>query len=253
MKTKLILIFLFFCAGHFFAQQTQVSIYQQRFDNYLNFKGALSPFVKIDQSGVKIFKDALSKKNDSPELLIYWEETATFINLVKTAGMDTLEAVMCRKGKNKWKEAELKRYGQNSKNIPSYTEQAPFTGKKIVIDPGHIAGNMDMARIEQKFLHFSKKNYPGLTADSIDIAEGILTYQTASILKKLLEEKGAEVFLSRGNNESTFGMTYADWLQKRKKNCIGQFKKHRRSKCYKVFFFNERQGSTIFLGLLQGL
>ncbi|MBS1646123.1 MAG: N-acetylmuramoyl-L-alanine amidase [Bacteroidetes bacterium] len=91
---------------------------------------------------------------------------------------------------------------------------------KIMIDPGHIAGTMDMARIEQKFLHFTRQAYPHLKRDSLDIAEGILTFQTAYILKKMLETKGFEVALTRQSNSTSFGCTYQEWIEKYKKKVL---------------------------------
>ena len=85
---------------------------------------------------------------------------------------------------------------------------------KVMIDPGHIAGNMGMARTEQKFLHFTKQHNSTLKQDSIDIAEGVLTYQTARILKHLLEEKGVTVGLTRKENSTSFGYSFEEWNKK---------------------------------------
>ncbi len=79
---------------------------------------------------------------------------------------------------------------------------------------------MEMARTEQKYLHFTKQNHAALKQDSIDVAEGKLTFETASILKAMLEEKGAKVILSRKENSTSFGYTYEYWLKTYKKKTL---------------------------------
>jgi N-acetylmuramoyl-L-alanine amidase len=93
------------------------------------------------------------------------------------------------------------------------TVQKPLEKVRIMIDPGHMAGNLNMAHLEQKYLHFTRGNYPALRQDSLDIAEGMLTWQTASILKKMLEEKGATVAFTRKENGTSFGCSYDEWFR----------------------------------------
>src|SRR3989344_2621612 len=100
----------------------------------------------------------------------------------------------------------------------------PLDGKKIVIDPGHIAGNAEMAFIEQKYLRFVKDSFPQLQVDSVKLQEGVLTHTTASILKKQLEEQGAVVVLTRGENKTVFGITYQEWIIKNKKSVLDSLK-----------------------------
>ncbi len=222
-KTKLagiVLLGIITSAG---AQQKNPGYYQRKFSTYLNFRGSLSAAVQIDRDGVKIMGGGQVRGRGG--LTIYWEEAEAFVQLTKTLAPDSMEALINRKASVRWDkkflEDAMKRIAQKE-NTRSFS----LSGKRIVLDPGHIAGNMDMARIEQKFLHFTKKNHEGLAVDSLDIVEGMLTWQTASILKKMLEEQGAEVFMSRGDNETCFGITYTQWVKTRKKTVLDSLKKN---------------------------
>lgn len=173
---------------------------KRRFDNYINYHGSLNTFVKISPQEITIGDSFVLKQTD-------WQKFAV---LLKSLPQDSLEKI--------YKDVSLLK---KTTIPPSRKEkQKDLQGIRIMIDPGHMAGNMQMARTEQKFLHFEKRNYPALQKDSVDIAEGMLTFQTASILKKMLEEKGAEVKLTRKDNHTSFGHSYEDWLKKHKQKTL---------------------------------
>ncbi len=181
--------------------------YQQiknRFDNYLNYHGSLNARVQIESNKIIFYNQQkqivfILLKDD-------WQKMAM---LLKTLPQDSLEKIFTN-------ESTLSNY-----KIPAINStKKNLSELKIMIDPGHIAGNMSMAHIEQKFLHFTKQNYPALKQDSVDIAEGILTFQTASILKKMLEEKGITVALTRQENGTSFGCSYDEWLKTNKEKKI---------------------------------
>lgn len=65
-----------------------------------------------------------------------------------------------------------------------------------------------MAEIEGKLI---KLKHPQ-QKDSIFFYEGELTYLTTQLLKDSLEQLGAEVYITRGINQSAFGYTYFEWL-----------------------------------------
>lgn len=189
-----------------------------RYDTYLNYKGSLDKLVEISPSQITLYKYVAGKKET--EFVLKKQEWSSFAALCKELSQDSLEKIFDRKCKD------------NSYAFPPTKDKtprvvnstSPLGGTKIMIDPGHIAGNMGMARIEQKYLHFTKENYPPLKADSIDIAEGILTFQTAALLKKMLEEKGAEVVLTRKENSTAFGISYDEWLKTHKKKTLDSLK-----------------------------
>lgn len=205
--------------------QGKADVFRSRFNKYLNFHGSLSPYVAINDRDVRIYKSPSDKFADKPELLIEYSEIKTFEYLLKNAPQDSIEAILQRKGAKKWSKKTvgelLIQYEEEPLNIKKVK---PLDGKKIVIDPGHIAGNHEMAFIEQKYIRFVKDSFPALPHDSIKLQEGVLAYATSFILKKMLEEQGAVVVLTRGENKSVFGMSYEEWLIRKKKKTLDSLK-----------------------------
>jgi N-acetylmuramoyl-L-alanine amidase len=183
-----------------------------RYEIYLNYKN-LDKYIEITPKKITFYKYNNDKKEED---FVLPKNTWTAISqLVKYVQPDSAESLYQKIKSQKFFDAK-KTESLKEKN----KTDKPLVGIKICIDPGHIAGNMKMARVEQKYLHFTKDIYTDLKTDSIDISEGELTFQTASILKKMLEDKGAVVSLTRQNNSTTFGYTYEEWLKKEKKKTL---------------------------------
>lgn len=201
MRFTFVILFvgLYFCG----LSQSNTQI-KNRFDNYLNYHGGLHALVDITPDKIVFYNS--QKQVEFTLLKTEWEK---FAWLLKALPNDTLEKLYLNKNL-------LHNYP-----VPTdYRIKKGISDVTILIDPGHIAGNMGMAHVEQKYLHFSKQNHPALKQDSIDIAEGKLTFETASILKNMLEEKGAKVILSRNENNTSFGYTYEEWFQYYKKKTL---------------------------------
>ena len=59
-----------------------------------------------------------------------------------------------------WNQKKVILSHYNPSKILFPTDEKPLLGKKIAIDPGHIAGDMTMAKLESRFIeimHNSKK------------------------------------------------------------------------------------------------
>lgn len=94
---------------------------------------------------------------------------------------------------------------------------ARLCGLKIAIDPGHFGTSLKEAKAERNTFIFPNTQTTE-SGDSIKLFESRLTFQTASVLKAMLSEKGAEVMLTRNESNSTsFNCTYAQWIKTRKK------------------------------------
>ena len=185
---------------------------KNRFDTYINYSG-LEKSVEITSEKITIYSFQNGKRE--VDFSVPKENWKAISLMVESVIPDSIESVY-QKIKAK-KSFGIPVSAQKEKNK---TPEKPLTGIKICIDPGHIAGNLKMAYLEQKYVHFTKDIYTDLKADSVDIGEGILTFQTASILKKMLEEKGATVFVTRENNSTTFGCTYEEWYKKHRKKTL---------------------------------
>ncbi len=225
LKLKLPLLLALLAVSIASFGQAKSLLFQKRFNDYLNFNGSLTPYVSISDKDVRIYKNSNDKNSDSPELMIDFSEIRIFEYLLKYAPQDSIDAILKRKGKKKWGKKKIAEMQILYEEEPHYYKVVkPLDGKKIVIDPGHIAGNADMAFIEQKYLRFVKDSFPQLPVDSIKLQEGVLTFATASILKKQLEEQGAIVVLTRGDNKTVFGITYQEWVNQRKKTVLDSLK-----------------------------
>jgi N-acetylmuramoyl-L-alanine amidase len=79
-------------------------------------------------------------------------------------------------------------------------------GYKIAIDPGHIAGSMEIAKLEHRFIEMT------LAGKKVTFCEGDLTLTVAKMLKEKLEKEGATVFLTRSQpNTTTYGNSFKHW------------------------------------------
>ncbi len=199
--------------------QTSVNIdfYKKRFDSYLNFNNSITNKISFTNKGVEL-------KNNSAvtEYIIYWDEIKVFNNLVKSTNMDSFVKIIKLKGVNRFTNKQISQ--ANKKEYKPFNA-TKLKGVKVAIDAGHISYNMNSARIEQKYIHFCKDSVPDLQEDSVNIAEGILTFKTASILKNMLEKEGADVFMTRSKIEnSSFGISYEEWFLQRRKKVLDSLK-----------------------------
>jgi len=224
-KTKIIFLFFFF-SFEVFSQSTYPSLkLKTRFNTYLNYKGSLSSYVQITDKDVRIYKNRQDKLQGKVELLISFNEITTFNCLIKNVSTDSVEAIILRKGCKTWDLAakeKIEKLCQKEKQL--VLEKKLLSGKRIAIDPGHIAGDLKMAWIEQKYLRFLKDSIPDLPSDSVRVAEGILTFATAQILKHQLEEQGADVLLTRKDSATSFKLTYQEWLRLKKTTTLDSLK-----------------------------
>jgi N-acetylmuramoyl-L-alanine amidase len=187
---------------------------EKRFNTYLNFNGSLNSFVNFNEHSVSILSSGKS------EFTVYDDEIAILSGLLKTLKPADFVSIYTWKKNTHLTKKQLDSLlaKQGGFSLPNNSKS--ISGKRIAIDAGHFAGNMDVARIEQKFIDFSPSPQNGLK-DTIRFNEGRLTYQTAHILKHKLEEQGAVVMLTRPQqNYTAFQMTYDDWIAKRKKTVL---------------------------------
>ena len=80
-------------------------------------------------------------------------------------------------------------FWRTRENLPSPTAGKPLNGLRIAIDPGHIGG--DWAKVEERWFK---------TAGSRPVIEGDMTLYVARLLKPLLEQRGATVYLTRSKS-----------------------------------------------------
>lgn len=208
---KKLFIFFSLISHQSFSQTIQQC--KNRFDTYLNFNGSLNNIVKFEDNSILLY-NAQGKK----EFAIYPHELALMAAFFEHNTFDEQEKLIKSKGIKKYTKRQrdsLFIYIDDRKTLSKVVKKLPLQGYRIAIDAGHFATNLKDAQIEQKFLYFLKDSLN--PEDSVKIFESELTFNTASLLKKMLEEKGATVFLTRKKSCFTsFNCTYFDWLAKHK-------------------------------------
>lgn len=209
-----VLLLNFFFSFSSLAQDSSLTdkiiYHQKKVKTYLDKENKLNPYYSIDATGIKIFSSA-----HVTEFFISWENIPFFTKYIKECS--TEQALQAYKSGRF--ETPRSCVSDKPDTIAIY-KSGLFKGYKIAIDPGHTAGDMATGVIERKFLKF-QPTADSTLRDSIQLAEGMLTYATATLLKKKLEAEGAEVFMTRKFNGSTaYGITFNDWLKKNYKNAI---------------------------------
>jgi len=210
LRSGILLSLLFlnnFCFSQDAATLLRVKYFTEKAQNYLDKEKALSGFYSIDKDGITMYASAINKANHKDEFFIGWNNLVHFNDQIKRC-IPGIAFETYKSGK----------YGAVvSCMIPEkivdrvYTpEKKPLEGLKIALDPGHIAYDFEMGDLEKKHIKMKADTARGLN-DSVEIAEGMLTYATAQLLKTKLEKEGAEVLLTRKDGNSAFGKTYGQW------------------------------------------
>lgn len=178
-----------------------VKHYSEKVLKYLDKEKALSPFYSINNKGISIYSSASNKGLNKPEFFIPWEQLNDFqlYSRFNTQLFDYYE-------KGKIENFPDPDFQKEKQVVP----EKPMLGYRIAIDPGHIAHDLATGELEMKHLKFERDVVHGVV-DSVEIAEGMLTYATAILLKEKLESVGAEVILTRPKGTSAFGKTFREW------------------------------------------
>ncbi|WP_345372318.1 N-acetylmuramoyl-L-alanine amidase family protein [Algivirga pacifica] len=185
--------------------------YQQRANRFLVKDAIIHEYYKIHEKGISMYASPEDKKADKPEFHLAWDELERFKDLIEYTDRNLQFALYQRKGTRPFNIQEnttieiLKRNHYLEKAAEG-KKKLPLSGIRIAIDPGHIAGDMDLAKAEGRFIEM---NYKGNT---YKLKEGDLTLSTAMVLKDSLEKQGAKVFISRDQpNQGANGKPYEVW------------------------------------------
>lgn len=167
----------------------------------------------IDAKGISMYASASDKKKNKPECVVYWDEIETYKNLViskdKKAQLDYYkDKKAARFSKSEQKRLSIiaeKEYESPKERIAKIGGKK-LKGYKIAIDPGHIAGTLEVAKLEHRFIEME------LAGKKVSFFEGDLTLTVANMLKGRLEKEGATVFLTRSRpNITSYGNSFKHW------------------------------------------
>ena len=188
-------------------------IHRALVEKYLVKSKELYNFFHIDEKGIVTYASLEDKRNNKPECVIYWDEVKYFTNLLLHTERKIQLSYYLDKKATRFTEKQ-RSYLQNIAYTPTIPSVVPAPGKllsgyRIAIDPGHIAGDMEMAKTESRFIELEAGHGRRIT-----FCEGDLTLTTAFLLKRKLEEHGAMVMMTRSSpNTTSSGKTYKQWLR----------------------------------------
>ncbi|TAF65558.1 MAG: hypothetical protein EAZ55_08340 [Cytophagales bacterium] len=215
MKANLI---LFLCLSYFStyfanAQENKNNIYlkeyyEQKLNKYLAYDQEIKTHIEIGNSGVAVYASAQDRQIDKIEYYLSWNELAVFRALVKQNVEQAYQLYQ-----NKESPETLMHTLKKPDYVLNWDMQVfkPLTNVRIALDPGHVGGDMETAKMEWKYIEMD------LGYKKIAFYEADLTLSTAKILKMRLESLGATVMLTRNDPHSTaFGITFDQWFETNK-------------------------------------
>lgn len=183
----------------------------------LDRDNALRNQYRIDLYGVTVYASAAANAAHNPEYFVSWSDLDLFRNIVQRAERSEAIGILQQKKSNPFPPEVVREYEKSdvrrTNEHAALNKTQPLAGYRIALDPGHVADDLDMGKVEQKYLDFK---LPGKNSDSVPVqlVEGQLTWATALLLKTRLEKAGATVLLTReGPGMTAFGKTYRQWMQ----------------------------------------
>lgn len=218
MKHNLcILLFLVFKANTFAQKDipSKIKYYINKAEKYLDKEKALSGYYSIDKEGIKIYSSPQNKANQKAEFTVSWLLSDYLDDKIQNHTTQQMFDIYFKTGIFKFPEGEY----PDAVYIKKNPNAKKLEGIRIAIDPGHIANDFTMGDLEKKHIIIKGDSINGIK-DSIEIAEGMLTFATAKLLKDKLEKEGAIVFLTRTADKCAFGKTFSQWKKHDFKNTL---------------------------------
>ncbi len=199
-------------AQHVYSVDSLMEFYQKKAERFLIKSPYVKNYFRIDYRGIHIYGNASQKQIDRPEFILSWYDLDAFKRLVRYSGVDYQYKMYTQRAFDVFDSTMIKVADileQNHNKLP-IGKRKPLSGLRIAIDPGHIAGDLEMAKAEGRFIEMTTEG-----GEKLSIFEGELTLSTALVLKDSLEAYGAEVMLTRDKgNYSATGLSFHEWRKK---------------------------------------
>ena len=216
-----LLVSIFFLLASLIILPDRKAIHEQKIKQFLDKESSLKGYYSIDEQGVSVYASPADQLEKKIEFRLEWNEISQFKALLREApALDILRIMTDKKEKGFDAELIAKYLKPGLKSELAATPEKPLQGLRVALDPGHVAGDIDMGRIEKKYLDM-KPDTLGRLPYRVQIVEGQLTLQAALLLKHSLEHAGAQVMLTRSQpNETAFGKTFEDWMKQDMKAAV---------------------------------
>lgn len=186
---------------------------KERFNKYLNLKNSVSKDVIFESDAFFVLNS-----NKGKEFSIYANELKVITAFFENTTPDEQLVFYKFKGVKKLSKNQLDSIWVSIKEdvkVPKQSTPKPLNGIRIAIDPGHFSNNYHESKVEGKYVKLVNEN--SRIKDTITLVEGQLTYLTAELLKRMLEDQGAKVLMTRTQgNHTAFNQSYTDWYRFRR-------------------------------------
>ncbi|OHX65343.1 hypothetical protein NH26_02755 [Flammeovirga pacifica] len=187
--------------------------YKRRANKYLVKSPQLHEYFSINEAGITLYPSPLHRKQRKPEFFVSWDELSVLKDVFEFSDREYQYQVYCTKGVRPFTSDTRMSINilKGITNITPTTIMKPLSGIRVAIDPGHIAADMKMAKVEGRFIDMKLED-----GTKIQLREGDLTLTTAYVLKDSLEKYGAEVYMTRQGavNAGASKKTYNVWKKK---------------------------------------
>ncbi len=185
-----------------------ISVYTQKMHKYLDKDNKAAEIFSFTKEGIEVYQPETDTSQKQFDFIIFWNEIS-WLESLSYCNPKCL-ANVCREKGSQRLNGKLIKDGSNCPNCKLITRSTmdgvarPLRNIGIALDPGHMAGDLETAKREKKWVEMKKP--------PVELIEGELTLATALILKKKLEAQGATVMLTRDQpNMSSFGIDYKKW------------------------------------------
>ena len=190
------------------------AVYSKKMQQYLDKDGKVSEVFSFTKDGIEIYQPATDTSERKFEGIIFWKQMDTLKRIFQFADSREIVELCNSDNKKSFFQTITQLITVSKKALPKlYKKKFPedLSGLSIAIDPGHIGGDIETAKMEKKCVEMKPNSAKGIIAP-IQLIEGNLTFETAKILKKKLEREGARVVITRFKpGISAFGVTFQKW------------------------------------------
>lgn len=146
---------------------------------------------------------------------IYPREYATAKFILRNKPAEEVITLLNEKGTSTWKDQAFSIDSLSLEQESFHPDSTQILrGLKVALDPGHMAGNMSIAELEGKYVKIPPSRHNQY--ERIEFFEAQLNLATAHLIRKELEAKGAEVFMTRTEaGVSSMDIDYWTWKEEK--------------------------------------
>jgi len=204
----------------------------------------LDQYFSITENGISIYASEADRQIGRVECHLYPNEIPSFLGMLDNLPHDRVLRLYQEKGTTHWEDHMLDPYKPIEDWIASDDADKPLMGLRVALDPGHVAGSLEEAELEGKYIKVRK----GAQQLDINFWEADLTLATALMIQRELANKGAEVMLTRQlPGYSSMGIPYSEWKRRQmKKDLEAELRAGRITLEEKIYFQRRATDRDLF-------